>query len=186
MAQLRPKRDVMIEKKRGRRKKPETVSRNQVICDAFASGRTLAAIGADYGISRERVRQILVANGVSADSGGVALSARQKKVASQEARNSNKLRIWGISLEEWTRLNTIKNPLGENPFRAFTSYRRNARKYGDDRWRISFVEWWAMWEASGLWGKKGSSDERIVMIRTNPAGNFEAANLEIVIWPRLG
>lgn len=39
--------------------------RNRQLCDSFLIGKTLQAVGEEFGITRERVRQILNANGIS-------------------------------------------------------------------------------------------------------------------------
>ncbi len=50
---------------RQRRTSPEQSTRNQKICDLYTGGRTLEDVGQIFGITRERVRQILVANEIT-------------------------------------------------------------------------------------------------------------------------
>lgn len=45
-------------------RRPGNTERNTQIADAYRSGRTLESIGAEYGLSRERVRQIVKKSGI--------------------------------------------------------------------------------------------------------------------------
>lgn len=50
--------------------------RNQDMESRYLSGETLQSIGKSYGITRERVRQILAKRGIKAQEGGAALYRR--------------------------------------------------------------------------------------------------------------
>lgn len=57
-----------------------TDDRNRIIAILFTQGETLAEIGARYGISRERVRQILKKRGFSAVDGGTRIRVRNRSL----------------------------------------------------------------------------------------------------------
>ena len=60
---------------------PVIESRNKDIERRFISGDTLQSIGTIYGITRERVRQILRKRGVEGEAGGAKLTRRMKRNA---------------------------------------------------------------------------------------------------------
>ena len=59
-----------IKKPRGRPKNPHLAERDAKFPEQYREGKTLAEIGRDHGISRERVRQVLFAMGVRGGDGG--------------------------------------------------------------------------------------------------------------------
>ena len=58
---------------------PVIEERNKDIEKRFVSGETLQSIGNVYGITRERVRQILVKRGIQSEDGGAKLTRRMKR-----------------------------------------------------------------------------------------------------------
>ncbi|WP_225229734.1 sigma factor-like helix-turn-helix DNA-binding protein [Sporosarcina quadrami] len=58
---------------------PKRVIRDRTMVQLFKDGRTLESIGDEFGLSRERVRQILVERGICSGQGGQALRTRRKK-----------------------------------------------------------------------------------------------------------
>ena len=49
-------------------------------------------------------------------------------------------------------------------------------------WRITFDEWWAIWEASGVWSLRGNRKGQYVMSRRADAGAYEPGNVEIKLF----
>ena len=54
-------------------------SRNADIESRYRNGETLQDVGAVYGLTRERIRQILVKRGVSSSNGGISVKVRRKE-----------------------------------------------------------------------------------------------------------
>jgi DNA-directed RNA polymerase sigma subunit (sigma70/sigma32) len=60
------------------------LEREAVICDLYREGKTLQEVGDVFGLTRERVRQILRRAGVPTEAGGARLRNAQQQA---EARN---------------------------------------------------------------------------------------------------
>lgn len=60
--------------------------RTQAMAEAYRAGATLAAIGAEWGVSRERVRQILKGIVTAAESKAVRLPVPAVDPAAEKAR----------------------------------------------------------------------------------------------------
>ena len=59
------------------------LEREAVICGLYREGRTLQEVGDVFGLTRERVRQIVRRAGISPDAGGVRL---RKQIESSKQR----------------------------------------------------------------------------------------------------
>jgi len=73
------------------------VERNKRICEAYLSGLTLESVALENGITRERVRQILVSSNIEERHGGFVtpsrIEARQRQVARRQVAADRKERI---------------------------------------------------------------------------------------------
>ena len=67
------------------------LKRDWDIVERYKSGQTLAAIGIVYGITRERVRQILKKNGITRMDGGQTISIFKSTPDRIEAQNKGDL-----------------------------------------------------------------------------------------------
>ena len=147
----------------------------------YRAGETLQSIGDEYGICRERVRQILKMCGLSRFDGGVTiryfLNSRkhiEKQKQDRTRSDAFKRKKWGISLEEWRR---IKGAFGYKPFSAYVTQRRNAKNRGIP-WAFSFPEWWAIWQLSGRWNDRGRGNG-YCMARFGDSGPYSKDNVYI-------
>lgn len=142
--------------RRGPKKSAQSLARAQRMADLYRSGKTLQEIGDEYGVTRERVRQILSDQGLTrADRRRTAPYVRDVLKARAEA---NCLARWGISRAEYRALIAKYGPrvpnTARNPFNAYSSQRNSAKCRGIE-WNLSFREWWTVWQASGKWDKRG-------------------------------
>jgi len=48
------------------------------------------------------------------------------------------------------------------------------------KWKLSFEEWWAWWQATGCYHKRGRRKGRYQMARRGDAGAYELGNIECV------
>jgi len=61
----------------------------------------------------------------------------------------------------------------------FSQQRANAKSRGI-AWRLTFEQWWAIWDASGKWHMRGKLPEQYCMARYNDKGVYKVGNVEIV------
>lgn len=168
-------------------------ARTMAMIELYKKGKTLQEIGDKYNLSRERIRQLLKKEGVKYDEGGQRLRTflnATKKIAERQNRLAKKRRKWerllGCPWEEAVALNN-GNPLtwtgimrGGNsklPLSAFLNQRHNAqiRKIA---WRMTFPEWWKIWQESGKWSQRGRG-MKYGMGRYGDSGPYKVGNVYI-------
>lgn len=149
--------------------------RMEQIVDSFRSGKTLAEIGTRFGISRERVSQLLEKYGIDAKTGGGAERARQRRANRIATRDADSMRVWGMLPSErelWRR--TMPKP-----YLAYQRQKANAGKRGIP-WEFTLADWWSVWEKSGKWELRGIGAGRFVMGRKGDVGPYAKDNVEII------
>jgi transposase len=128
---------------------PDDVSeRNREMVELYKSGMTLESIGMKYGITRERVRQILRKMAVPADVGGQAVamlvSCSERKTKRQERAEFVEKRCFanfGCSLEVLTAINggiSAYKTAGTASYN-YLQQKANSEKRGID-FRLTFPE----------------------------------------------
>lgn len=157
--------------------------RDAVICRLYQDGKTLEEVGAVFGVTRERVRQILKRAGVPSKDGGAALKARRRARARIEARvierDARTQEFYGCYYDEALALNNGLNlSTPGTPARWYTEQRRNAN-HRDIEWSISFPEWMAVWDESGHLHERGKGVGRYCMARYHDIGPYEVGNVYI-------
>lgn len=153
----------------------ETASslRVQQMATLYKSGRTLKQIGDKYGITRERVRQILTKHlGFDASSGGQREAAKQKRARFEAKRNQKCIVRWGCSWEQYTALRAMQKPT-----RAYASQKRNAAVRGIP-WELTLWQWWTIWSQSGHWDNRGRG-RAFQMCRVGDQGPYSVDNVYI-------
>lgn len=151
----------------------------------YRAGETLAAIAADYGITRERVRQILTRHsGVDSTDGGARIRAEAKKKERQSLRDRDALARWGCTRAQYESLLRIGKEMQaagakreKIPVGAFTIQKRNAATRGIG-WELTLWQWWRIWEESGCWSQRGRG-HGYVMCRLQDEGPYAAGNVII-------
>lgn len=151
--------------------------RNQKMVHMHAQGCTLQSIGNQFGITRERVRQILFAQGVSAADGGVSLRAsisRSTQEANRQAtRDAKSIQKYGLPCL------AMDEHRASGALNAFTRQRLNAAQRAI-HWGLSFVQWWSVWAASGNFESRGRGAGKYVMARIRDEGGYEMGNVHII------
>lgn len=141
--------------------------------EMYKSGQSLNEVGAHYGITRERARQILTGLGVGRMEGGSAIKMFKnvdKKVDAAKAKNerseSRIRKTWGLSLTDYAAHVAEHGSSHDkgSPLRKFTEHRKNARQRGLG-WDFTFAEWWRLWQESGKWDQRGRGKHGYVMAR---------------------
>jgi hypothetical protein len=155
---------------------PNALERATAMRDAYLSGRTLDAIGGEYGISRERVRQIIKKHfGCLSHLGGISVQGRARKAAIVAAKEARCQKVWGCTRRQYL---TVRRAFGYLPFVRFQGQRNNARKRLIS-WEITFWEWWTIWQASGKWSRRGRTSGCFVMCRDGDTGPYKVGNVRI-------
>lgn len=159
--------------------------RAEVMLALYRDGYTLAQIGQQFGVTRERVRQLMTKHfGTSQEDGGQhakALRKASRRAADREARYFKK---YGCSYEQWMELRRIGQQmiasgkgLYQTPLRAWSNQRNNAIRRGIG-WELNVWQWWTVWQQSGHWEHRGRG-QGYVMCRKGDDGPYAIGNVFI-------
>jgi hypothetical protein len=155
-------------------------ARERDMCALYRSGLTLAAIGERYGITRERVRQLIARHGLSAKSGGASKRAKQRRAEAQARRDARALKKWGCSFAQYQMLRGMPRKDGsysKGPTGAFKRQAQSARDRGI-AWHLTLWQWWQIWDASAKWNERGRG-QGYVMARKADEGPYSVDNVYI-------
>lgn len=160
---------------RGRKKTSGPTQRTAQMAACYQQGFTLQQIGEQFGVTRERVRQIIrLHHGLTWKSGGQHKTATENKARRDAKRNARSLMKWGCSFEQYIDLRGLKRPT-----RAYSQQRRNAFSRGI-KWEFNLWQWWCVWQQSGHWDQRGRG-QGYVMCRKNDAGPYSPDNVFIAL-----
>lgn len=113
------------------------MSRESDMIDMYVSGLTYREIGEIYGVSRQRIHQILKPFGITWVDGGAHLIS-QKRLAEYEARLEAKIQDkYQITLSDYREF--MANGYKYSWIRAYQNHRNNHKK---DGYNLSFKDWW--------------------------------------------
>jgi hypothetical protein len=145
-------------------------------------GKTLNEIGIKFGVTRERVRQILTRLGVKRTDGGIAAQAQAKRYAReqerQKKRDARAMRRYGCSHAELMRLNEGKRLTDKTSFAAKFWSQKHCAQFTGIEWQFTFPEWVSVWRESGHWESRGRWTG-YVMSRRGDTGPFAPWNVYI-------
>ncbi len=153
-----------------RQANPFLDTRNHEICNRYAAGETLAAIGASFGISSERVRKILMKFGLDKTNGGLAVRNRDKPCKPQV--EPYRVRTYGCTAEQLDKFTLEER-------RAFLQQRTNVKRT-DIPWRLTLPEWCDVWSRSGKWARRGRGPFRYGLTRIDSNGAFSIENVLVL------
>lgn len=160
--------------------------RAEVMASMYRGGKTLNEIGAVYGITRERVRQIIKKwHGITGMDGGKHVSAARKQSVRKSAKDRRAMEVYGCTYAEYRGLVAIGMEMRaagvgryRTPTFAWHSQRSNAKTRGVE-WNISLWDWWDIWQKSGKWDERGRGVDKYVMCRFGDSGAYEVGNVYI-------
>lgn len=175
-----------IEFRHGREGEGVDYDRADAMASMYRSGKTLEQIGSVYGVSRERVRQVIKQrHGMTAEDGGMRQKAarRKERIAARKERDS--LEKHGCTYAEYRGLVELGRELrasGETYYRtptgAFTNQKNNATARGIP-FELKLWEWWQIWQESGKWEQRGRFGDGYVMCRLRDEGPYSRENVYI-------
>lgn len=158
-------------------------ARNESIACRFRAGETQQQIGDAYGITRQRVRQILKHSGLARLDGGSALQRLAKiddLLASRDAKRGSRHVRWHLSRDEYREHveEFGSSGVSKSPMECF-SYQRNSARRRGIAWEFTFRDWWQLWRESGRWAERGRG-RGYCMARIGDSGPYCVGNVEII------
>lgn len=176
---------IKVRDGRSERKGEYDHSRVAAMAERYKAGETLKEIGDDYGISRERVRQILrKRTQVAACDGGVSVRAARARKDEATKRDLVYMEKLGCGWGEYKRIRDLGRKMvsggrgyHQSPMGAYVTQRSNARRRSIE-WSLCFWEWWNIWQDSGRWDQRGRG-QGYVMCRKNDEGPYAKDNVFI-------
>lgn len=161
-------------------KNPEsTKKRNSLIARRFKAGWTMGELSTEFGISRQRVKQLLDKRGVKAENGGRAVLRALNIKTKVASRERNVKRRWGITLEHWKHLRAMDQDFWKTPLGVYIRKRANVQRTSKRKWRLTFVDFLHLWEDSGKWDQRGRGDEFYGMSLIDPTKDWTRDNVVV-------
>jgi len=155
------------------RRRREGQAKASTMAALYQDGWTLQRIGDEYGMTRERVRQLLRKfTDIAAEDGGAATISVRRIAEKKARRDARYFALYGCSYEQ-------RCSIPRKATDAFQSQRANARKRGIS-WEMTPWQWWTIWQGSGLWSKRGRG-QGYVMCRRGDAGPYSPGNVFIAL-----
>lgn len=148
------------------------IARAEKMAGMYRQGITLAKIGDQFGMTRERVRQILAKHGVSSGEGGQTVIASAKRARIEQAKDAQCLAEYGIPYA------VLRQLRKDGVTTAFRSQRNHAHMRGIE-WKLTFAQWFAIWQSSGKLHLRGRGHGKYVMSRVSDQGCYELGNVHI-------
>lgn len=150
----------------------ERTKRAERMASMYRQGLTLAQIGQHFGLTRERVRQLIASQGLTAKDGGQHKQGTAKRAAKLTRQDADALARWGIDYA------TKKVCRADGTLAAFTQQRNSASLRGI-AWALSFAHWLDIWATSGRLSERGRGKGRYVMSRIKDDGGYAVGNVHV-------
>lgn len=167
--------------------------RNEEIVSLYRSPMTLQEIGDQMGLTRERVRQILVKNGVKKEEGGDSVKSkyRQKEKSLLDAERAIKQKaIRDKRHEKWVKEH-LSATVEELESVGLPHTRENivchnyvavkfAREYHDHHPFLSYMDWIKVWRDSGHFNMEEGSEHGWCLSRKDTGKPWSIENAKII------
>jgi hypothetical protein len=152
--------------------------KHTTIANQFKAGRSALDIASDYGVTRERIYQILRRQGVTGKHGGQAVRASIRRNAVAAERAARHMEVYGCTKQQLDEVRGMRNEKGGHPLTAFI-YQRNHARYRGVSWALKFWDWWQIWQESGKWAQRGREQGSFCMCRHGDSGPYAKGNVYI-------
>lgn len=155
--------------------------RNNKLVELYKSGIVLHDIGVKFGISRERVRQILAKLGVTHYDGGQHIRAKQNAIKREQKYWAGWLPRYQCTRREFRDIEgciPVKAAVGSLAFKYYSQKRNSAMR--GIKFNLTFPEWWKIWVNSGKIGLMGVGIGKYCMSRFNDCGEYRIDNVAII------
>lgn len=142
----------------------------------YQAGFTQRQIAAQFGVTHQRISQILTKIGVRRSEGGI--SVQPPFISLLQYRSDERCRQkWGVSLS--TRREILRD-YGHWPFLAYGDHRYNASRRSIP-FLLTFDQWWTLWMQSGKWALRGRRPgyHGYVMARAGDKGPYTLGNVRV-------
>jgi len=163
-------------------------ARAEAMAELHRTGATLPEIGAKFGVSSERVRQLLSTIGVQSSQGGFAKQREARAAAAealklqraaklQQKRDKLSVDLYGIAAAEVEELNQA-NAADAAACKAYRQQRRHAGERGI-QWQFDYRSWLLLWAQSGKFHLRGRGTGFYCMARHGDVGPYSPGNVTI-------
>lgn len=157
---------------RGPKPAEQATERNQRMALMYRQGLSLAKIGQTFGVTRERVRQVLKGLGLTRAEGGASKARAARESVKQAQKEARALARHGISWADY------KECQKAGLIHAYRNQKRSADARGIV-WALNFAQWLDVWRTSGKLDQRGRGKGKYVMSRIRDAGGYEVGNVHI-------
>lgn len=178
----------IIEPKHHKRLHERTIDTLKML---YGEGKTLEQLGYFLGVSRERIRQVLDREGISAQDGGQTVRKNKRigflkaaRLVAQKKTEAKMEQIFQCPYVELTSICgmpvTYTNIQSRgSPQNGYFQQKRNAETRGI-AWEMTFPQWWKLWQDSGHWAYRGRGKYNYCMSRREDKGPYSPANVKII------
>jgi DNA-binding CsgD family transcriptional regulator len=154
--------------------------RKKAMVELYRAGWILEDIGFAWGLTRERVRQIVNLDG--AEVGGQTvrtIGRRMDRLAGAPKCEMASLRVYGCGRARAIELNGgVALSSSKGRAAAYRQQRSSASARGI-AWNLPFEDWCAIWDASGRWALRGVGKGKYCMARYGDTGGYVLGNVYI-------
>lgn len=154
------------------RKSVRNKERAEAMASMYRQGVILADIGEKFGITRERVRQILSVLGIVGKDGGARARTAMKNRSAEQAKIARVQARWGVDYALWLELRAAKITA------AYACHKKNAGQRAIP-FLLTFPEWLSVWQASGKLHLRGKGIGKYCMSRLSDSGAYELGNVHV-------
>lgn len=151
----------------------ETQARDLRMVQMHRSGLTLQQIGDKFGVSRERVRQVMAKAGATGARKVIVKKAKAQREASRAIEaDKDSVAKYGFPVAE------MRSLRANGAFKAYQHQLHTANVRGI-KFEMLFSEWVSVWKASGKFSERGRGKGKYCMARLNDEGGYVVGNVHI-------